>query len=381
MTDPLDGNYANSWKYPWPNNDTTTPWNIAGMIHWNDWKPITGENVWSTMMGPLQVLWLTNGTNITKFLTFEDAPAQVQLGLSILPSVKALQSPLGSLYHCPQGTKMFPPDPNEQTNVSNENNFSSYASLTMLYQVLSNFSKGTSDPVLTQALTDIQTILQGLDKWFDTYLLSEPYEGFRVVPQGGHVSFAGEFDPVPINTTGGFAVDCQTWGMTVLGQARVDKVYGAGTAYQIWKATKTFAGYVTPSGVLGGVGYTIVNGNKTHNIWSAEWTWGAVNACRKLSYEYNLAGNTAYAQELAADALSMETEVSKPMIRCADGSWCGGGLVQEDGSYLYANDRFFIPWGWYANPVGATCSTAWAIMNSHKYNPFLLGGGFVSPLA
>jgi len=314
-------------------------------------------------------------------LTFEDAPAQVQLGLSILPSVNALQSPLGSLYHCPQGTKMFPPDPNEQTNVSNENNFSSYASLTMLYQVLSNFSKGTSDPVLTQALTDIQTILQGLDKWFDTYLLSEPYEGFRVVPQGGHVSFAGEFDPVPINTTGGFAVDCQTWGMTVLGQARVDKVYGAGTAYQIWKATKTFAGYVTPSGVLGGVGYTIVNGNKTHNIWSAEWTWGAVNACRKLSYEYNLAGNTAYAQELAADALSMETEVSKPMIRCADGSWCGGGLVQEDGSYLYANDRFFIPWGWYANPVGATCSTAWAIMNSHKYNPFLLGGGFVSPLA
>lgn len=55
MTDPLNGDYANSFKYPSPDNDTTTPWNIAGMIHWNDWKPITGENVWGCMIGPLQV--------------------------------------------------------------------------------------------------------------------------------------------------------------------------------------------------------------------------------------------------------------------------------------------------------------------------------------
>ena len=55
--------------------------------------------------------------------------------------------------------------------------------------------------------------------------------------------------------------------------------------------------------------------------------------------------------------------------------WAGGGLVQADGSYLYANKRFFIPWGWYANPIGATSSTGWAVFYDYMYNPFQLGGG------
>ena len=38
------------------------------------------------------------------------------------------------------------------------------------------------------------------------------------------------------------------------------------------------------------------------------------------------------------------------------------------------------PWGWYANPIGATCSTAWAVMHDHDFNPFLLGGGYTSAL-
>jgi len=381
MTDPFTGDYGNAWKYPWPNNDNTTTWNIFGLVHWNDWKPITGENVWAAITGPLQVLWIENGTKIANFNTFNNTPPAVQLALSILPALKALQSPLGSLYHCPKGTKMFPPDPNEQTNVSNENNFSAYAALTMLYELLMNKTVGTTDPILTQAKNDIQKLLQGLESWFQKYILSTPYEGYNVVYQGGHVSFDGVFTPVPIEETGGFAVDCQTWGMTVLGQANVDKWYGQGTAYNIWQATKKFAGYYTPEGLLGGVGYTIVNGTQTNFIWSAEWTWGAIGACEKLSYEYNLAGRADWAHELADDALSMVNLVTQPMVRCANGGWCGGGLVQEDGSYLYANSRFFIPWGWYANPIGATCSTAWAIMHDHNYNPFILGGGYVSPLA
>jgi len=59
-----------------------------------------------------------------------------------------------------------------------------------------------------------------------------------------------------------------------------------------------------------------------------------------------------------------------------DGVWSpGGGLMQSDGSYLYANKRFFIPWGWYANPLGATSSTGWAVFYDWMYNPFELGGG------
>ena len=59
-----------------------------------------------------------------------------------------------------------------------------------------------------------------------------------------------------------------------------------------------------------------------------------------------------------------------------DGVWSGGGLVQNDGSYLYANARFFIPWGWFANPIGSTASTGWAVFWDYLYNPFELGGGF-----
>lgn len=63
------------------------------------------------------------------------------------------------------------------------------------------------------------------------------------------------------------------------------------------------------------------------------------------------------------------------LIHCSRLVWCDGGLVQSDGSYLYANKRFFIPWGWYANPVGATSSTGWAVLNDFLYDPFTLGGG------
>jgi hypothetical protein len=380
MSDPLVGDYGNTWKYPWPNNDTTTPWNIGGVIHWNDWKPITGENVWAAITGPLQVMWITNHTKLTKFLTFGETPDAVQLAISILPALKALQSPLGSLYHCPLGTDMFPPDPNEESNVSNENNFSGYAALRILQEILETYTVGTADPVLIKALSDTRSLTSGLESWFAKYLLAESFNGYKVVYQGGHVKFTGEFEPVPINQTGGFAVDCQTWGMAVLGQERVDGWYGAGTAYNLWQATKKFAGYYDPNGQLGGVGYTIVANGKTNLIWSAEWTWGAIGACERLAYEYGKAGRADYAQSLTADAQSMVKLITQPIKRCANSAWCGGGLLQEDGSYLYANDRFFIPWGWYANPIGATCSTAWAVMHEHNFNPFVLGGGNESPL-
>ena len=330
MTDPLDGNYANSWKYPYPDNDTTTPWNQAGEIHWNDWKPILGENVWAAIIGPIQTLWIRTGGNISDFKTFDDAPPQVQMALSIMPALKALQSPLGALYHCPKGTKMFPPDPSEETNVSNENNFSAYAAVVMLYQLLVNKTEGTTDPVLTQAVTDLASIIKGQQKWFASkqYLLNdEP----MVVYQGGHVSFEGDFEPALLNETGGFAVDCQTWGLTVLGQEFVDSTFGQGTAYNIWQTTKKLAGYYTPSGELGGVGYTVYEGNSSipNPIWSAEWSWGAVNMARKLAYEYQEAGNTAYAKDLLQDADSMSKNLQQMAIRCANDTWCGGGLQQE----------------------------------------------------
>eukprot|EP01121_Diplochlamys_sp_Union-15-3_P004193 TRINITY_DN141_c0_g2_i2.p1 TRINITY_DN141_c0_g2~~TRINITY_DN141_c0_g2_i2.p1 ORF type:complete len:663 (-),score=169.39 TRINITY_DN141_c0_g2_i2:41-2029(-) len=381
MLDPLGGNYGWTWKAPpaGPNNDTSTKWNLAGIIHWNDWKPITGENVWGAILAPLQVMWIKNCTNITKFSTFKEAPGEVQLALSVVPALKALKSPLGSMYHCPKGTEMFPADPSEETNVSNENNFSAYASFKVFKYILDTFAQGSSDPVISSASTLLDDLIKGLDAWFGKYLLStKPIDGEYVVYQGGHVTFDGVF--LPQDGPQAFAVDCQTWGLTVVGQKVFDGAYGDGQAMKVWRATKSLAGYYV-GGELAGVGYTVSVENGTTNntgknkIWSGEWSWGAVNLCRKLAKEYRAVGRDDFADELESDMKSMISLMSKPMVPCEDGTWCGGGLVQVDGSYLYANDRFFIPWGWYANPIGATSSTAWAVMNDYLYNPFELGGG------
>jgi hypothetical protein len=43
--------------------------------------------------------------------------------------------------------------------------------------------------------------------------------------------------------------------------------------------------------------------------------------------------------------------------------------------YLYASSRYRIPFGWYANPLPSTSSTAWILLVADKYDPFLYGGG------
>eukprot|EP01063_Lacrimia_lanifica_P036515 TRINITY_DN726_c0_g1_i1.p1 TRINITY_DN726_c0_g1~~TRINITY_DN726_c0_g1_i1.p1 ORF type:complete len:675 (+),score=360.97 TRINITY_DN726_c0_g1_i1:70-2094(+) len=402
MIDPMLGHFGQNWKYPWPNYDTTTKWNTYGLIHFNDWKPITGENVWSSIMGPIQSLGLASNNNLSSttcghpalakplactFADFDHTPPSIQQAISVLPALEALQAPGGSLYHCPWGSKIFPPDPSEGENISNENNFSGYASLKMLLAVLSNYTgcgaadgMTTNDEALSYACTTTQKLVQGLDTFFDAdSIISKAGEmpnGEFVVPQGGHINASGYF-PVPINSQAGLAVDCQTWGMTVLGQPRLDKHFGAGTAYNIWQTTKKYAGFYKGT-VIAGVGYTdLTNWNTSqpvprNNIWSAEWTFGAINMAQVLSQQYADAGDSEKAQDLLNDAQSMYNEVTQEY---SGGGGGGGGLRLPDGSYVYANMRFFIPWGWFSNPIGATCSTAWAVLQQANFNPFEYGGG------
>jgi len=379
MTDPWDGAYGLDWRATpaGTNPDPAQYWNLAGAIHWNDWKPITGENVWGAILGPMQVMFLKNCTLIPKFTTYKDAPYEVQLAISVMPAVEALMSPLGSMYHCPLGTKMYPPDPNEQTNVSNENNFSAYAALKAFLFVLNTwYTSGDTD--IDYGKTVAQKAFDGLEKWFGANLLPKPIAGERVVSQGGHVSFDGTYSPQDGDQA--FAVDCQTWGLLVYGQKKFDANYGGTTsAYEVWQATKRLAGYYIGSD-LAGVGYTVPKENTTapHDIWSGEWTWGAVFMTHKLSMEYRLVGKAAWADSLMADSQMMVKYMTQKATVGDDGVWVkGGGLVQEDGSYLYANRRFFIPWGWYANPIGATSSTGWAVFYDWMYDPFQLGGGSV----
>eukprot|EP01013_Petalomonas_cantuscygni_P020775 TRINITY_DN3945_c0_g1_i1.p1 TRINITY_DN3945_c0_g1~~TRINITY_DN3945_c0_g1_i1.p1 ORF type:complete len:686 (-),score=180.94 TRINITY_DN3945_c0_g1_i1:1159-3216(-) len=399
LIDPMLGNYANEFKVPWPSNDTTTPWNVYGMIHFNDWKPITGENVWSAMIGPIQTLYLATDGNFTNttcgnpaspvacdFKTWETTPAPIQQAISILPAFKALLSQLGSIFHCPWGSKLYPYDENEGTNVSNENNFSAYAALIMLQTVLKNYTGGTSaDDKLSYAIQTTDELVTAMDVWWDKHLLNDKDvlpDGYKVVPQGGHI-IGTTYTPVPVADFGGLAVDCQTWGMTVLGAERVDRVYGKRMAYNIWQAAKKWAGYYKQNGtVLAGVGYTDLAGSNSSivpqsDIWSAEWTFGAINMAQRLAQDYNTMGDAAATQSLMHDAQSMYNEVTKlwdPEDR--DKS----GLMFPDGSFVYANARFFIPWGWYANPISSLCSTSWSVMQARNFNPFELGGGNKPPL-
>jgi hypothetical protein len=378
MYDPLAGQYSYTWRATpaGPDPDPAQYWNLAGVIHWNDWKPITGENVWGAILGPIQQLFIKNCSHIEKFNTLATAPAEVQLAVSILPAAQALQSPLGSMYHCPLGSKMYPPDPDEGSNISNENNFSAWAAFKALYFILDYYYTG-GDTVLDNAKTTVDKLIKGLDSWFASYLLPAPISGENVVSQGGHVTFDGTYKPQQGDQA--FAVDCQTWGLLVTGQKRFDAAYaGKGiTAYSVWQSAKKLAGYYI-NGELAGVGYTTAGSNSTRpDIWSGEWSWGAVFMCRKVAAEYQAAGRSDYAASMLADAASMVKHMQQQVVTCQDDPiWCpGGGLILPDGSYLYANKRFFIPWGWYANPIGATSSTAWAVCDEFHYNPFQIGGG------
>ena len=319
---------------------------------------------------------------------------------------------------------MWPKDEDEGTNVSNENNFSAYSGLRMLEFVLANNTDG-ADAVLTKAKQDVDKLIEGLEKWFnaDGLFTEESFGGndvpktgmypeaandgqpVKIVYQGGHVSFGGEYEPVKILDYSGFAVDCQTWGMSVmvpyLGLDWLEgKLGGTNGAYNLWQQVKLRAGHYI-NGTIAGVAFTqdlnftCLNvtkpppkvGRKPSRIgkiallvsyttvalqdnltctqyptWSGEWSFGAMTACKVLADEYEKKGSADIATKLRADAANMRKAVMAPRKRVGMDEVGGLNNAVIDGGILYANRRFFIPWGWYANAVSSLCSTSWSIM-------------------
>ena len=45
-------------------------------------------------------------------------------------------------------------------------------------------------------------------------------------------------------------------------------------------------------------------------------------------------------------------------------------------AFLYSNCRYYIPFGWYANPLPSMASSTWPIFLHFQYNPFELGGSY-----
>lgn len=278
---------------------------------------------------------------------------------------------------------MFPPDEkDEATNVSNENNFSAYAGLKFLrFFLMNNTIPGSSDPDIDYALEVCNTIISGLEKFFKKSMsppgeLKEGGGDLRVFYQGGHVPFNGDYEPVELRPENlqAFAVDCQTWAVGALGVEWIDHEFGDGTVYRMWKATKLIGGSYDDDDKLRGVGYTNHTARfveRKNDVWSAEWTWGAINMVRMAAKHYsdgNDADHKAWTTELLEDMHLMRTALKMKFSE-------GGMINDDDNGYMYANVRFFIPWGWYANPFSSLCSTSWAIFDEFDFNPFRLGGG------
>ena len=92
----------------------------------------------------------------------------------------------------------------------------------------------------------------GLEKWFETGLFSDPIgdNKTKIVYQGGHVTFDGTYEPVGIMAYSGFAVDCQTWGMSSLipymGMEWLESHLGPEGGYRLFQVTSRSDHPVSP---------------------------------------------------------------------------------------------------------------------------------------
>lgn len=310
----------------WGNIDPMT----GEIVGWMDWKPILGENAWAAFIGPLQVAYAKYQGNIPLNC------AEMKLALTMLPAIKAMQSPIGGVYHSTWG--VWGKDPHD---ISSENNASLYAGLTMLKKVLQNHDH-------LDALTTVNDLLDGMESYFRNYA----YDASQgILLQGGI------YDPSTeeFSASTDFAVDVQTWGMTVLGVDKIDAWFGKDTAYRIWQNTKKMGGFYQ-DGKLLGVGYT----NDPSAVLSVEWTLGAILLVNQMNELYHL-------PELAQEAASMREGIERLKEKVViDGI--------ETVAYDYADKRYYIPFGWWANKVPSLTSTAWVLMIDRNFNPFVLGG-------
>ncbi len=318
--DPKDGS---QFLAGFPNDDR---------LHHEDWKPITGEQAWATFIGPLQMAHHRYGGFIPAH-----AP-EVKLALDSLVGIEAMQSAVGAIYHSPWGT--HGKDPRD---ISNENNFSTLAGLRMLRKVL-------ADNGDIRRSIRVEWLIRGIESYMKDYGFDRENGVFY---QGGFL-IGGEFVPNPI-----FAVDCQTWGTIVLGPEWIDRNFGEGAAYRVWKNTKERSGAYDKDGKLWGVGFT-----DSHDVASVEWTAGAIQAVRMLARHY-AESRPEWARELTEDARLMREGMERLKVDTGD-----GGVA-----YLYASRRFFIPFGWWANPIPSLVSTSWMLLLDEGFDPFTLGGG------
>ena len=376
-----------------------------GRIVWTDWKPVTGENAWAYLLGPLHAAYIHYVVGQKgKCVPFEELA--VRNALEILPTFADMQSPLGAVYYAPSHTSKNDGDaPVSPYLVSVENNFSVYAGLQVLRATLE--TEAASDTRLTaddedrirSALALIRTMVSGgqlpdhrVTAGLLSFFKNAAWNGSEFV-QGGFANDPAQKRPwVPLLRPR--AVDVNTWGVAALGADRIDEWFGSGAAFRIWSGVKSWGAYGVGH-TLWGVGYSDQDGNGTNpdgaykqGVLSAEWTAGAIVMVRNMIRHYgsprsaaDVAGAAQYERGLREDESAMLDAVQSLRFDKYKSTEFPGkpaayqGLIVQPGKpYLYASRRYRVPFGWYANPIPSTASTSWIIIVADDFDPFGYGG-------
>ncbi len=386
LTDPLSDEREKTHMdgFPEMGEYGKAPGNV-NRIHHVDWKAIAGEQAWDRHLSPLQK-WFKKygGRSIKRYHT-----AEIEIATGILEGFELMQSELGAIYHAPEGTVGKDP-----FDISTENNESIAMGLEMLIEVLTliknnrnDFKKGDAEK-LDSDIERAKKLLYGDEvsgkKGIYDYFKNNAYDqSSGTLYQGGHYDPATkEFVPTTeievtdtktgeVKKVSGFAVDVQTWAIAFFGPAKIDEWYGKGAASKMWEATKLRGGFYE-DGILKGVGFTdhradITNGLPDPNsVLSGEWTFGAIQAVLELARSAEKNGDTATAKNLVAEARSMRSGVDEHLRVELE-----GGVI----AYLYANKRYYIPFGWWANKIPSLASTTWSIAVDSGFDFSKLGGG------
>ncbi len=387
---------------------TVTDW-PKGDVTWQDWKGITGENAWAHLIGPLQTDYLRyiqqNPNAPLSEVKFQDATLKNAVG--VLHAIGLLQAEIGGLYYAPKGTLGNSGAVTNPYEVAIENNASMMAGLLMLEQALDVTLKQRSDAQYEAGLTLTREILYGRERasvpykktagllpFFMNTAWDKSKNRFYTHGYANDPSRSQEWyvDPATIN-----AVDANSWTIATLGPKFLDTYLdngnaGAGTTYKIWTELQKWGVY-RANGTIMGVGFDdsgLAEGKK-QEIMSAEWTFGAIGMLRAMTMYDEYQDHHAELQGVITDMkeglkhLSTDyypdsavfaKDVPQTKTQKYDQLVIPGMNKTTSQGMVYASKRYFIPFGWWANAVPSTASTAWAVMEHYPYNPFSFGGHY-----
>jgi hypothetical protein len=364
--DPLDG------------KQTFKGFPTLDQIHWEDWKPIAGENAW-VALAACQIVHRKHFDSKTGRHAVPDDCIELKLAEELARAAMILRASNGGIRMAPMGTfsnpqnidypapievvedeidvwarkasaelaKVNPGDFDPATyryvdlnswhynEMSTENNISWYSAFRSLHRI-------TGKEIYAQAMLETERYLKSVWNKKEKYF----YQGSHFV------------NGTWIANTDHFATDVQTWSIAKVGPDKIDAWFGQGTAAGIWESTKSLAGVRGESGRLLGVGFTA----KDNRI-SIEWTAGAIFAARTLARHYAQA-NPELARKFLQDAADMRAGIEPYRLKVS---------VDQD-SYSYSSRRDWIPFGWFSHDpqVRSMASTCWVVFVDSGQPPYRL---------